>query len=262
MKLTALASIVLATSFTASASAGVLIAVDSNRSLYEIDMSNGAKTLIGTVSANAGTTAGLAYDRINDILYVSSTGNDSVYTLNITTGAATLIGAYGDSSLVMHGLEWSPDDTTLYGVSSSNNGLYRISTASGLATLIGTSGLTSFTNLGYNSDTGVMYATNSATPENFYTMNLLNGSVGFVGALNGPTNPNGMAYNRDNGLMYMVDNSTDTLYTINMSTGAATAIGSTGSGNLLGLVYYDPVPGPGGLALLGLGLFSARRRRA
>jgi sugar lactone lactonase YvrE len=166
------------------------------------------------------------------------------------------------SSLVMHGLEWNPDDNTLYGVSSSNNGLYRIRTASGLATIIGTSGLTSFTNLGYNSDTGVMYATNSATPENFYSMNLLTGGATLIGALNGPTNPNGMAYNRDNGLMYMVDNSTDTLYTIDMSTGAASAIGSTGAGNLLGLVYYDPIPAPGSLAILGLGMLGARRRRS
>jgi hypothetical protein len=71
-----------------------------------------------------------------------------------------------------------------------------------------------------------------------------------------------MAYNRDNGLMYMVDNSTDTLYTIDMSTGAASAIGSTGAGNLLGLVYYDPIPAPGSLAILGLGLLGARRRRS
>jgi len=73
-----------------------------------------------------------------------------------------------------------------------------------------------------------------------------------IGPLNGPTNPNGVAFNRDNGLMYMVDNSTDNLYTINLLTGAATLIGSTGSGNLLGLVYI-PVPEPASVALLGLG---------
>ncbi|HMQ15644.1 MAG TPA: hypothetical protein PKC49_06685, partial [Phycisphaerae bacterium] len=59
---------------------GRLIAVDSSRALYEIDMATGAKTSIGVVSANAGTTGGLAYDRNNDIIYVTSTSNDSVYT--------------------------------------------------------------------------------------------------------------------------------------------------------------------------------------
>lgn len=37
--------------------------------------------------------------------------------------------------------------------------------------------------------------------------------------------------------MYLIDNSTDQLYTINLTTGAATSVGSTGAGNLLGLAY-------------------------
>ena len=39
----------------------------------------------------------------------------------------------------------------------------------------------------------------------------------------------------------MVDNNTDSLYTINLATGAANLIGSTGTGNFLGLVYI-PCP--------------------
>ena len=74
---------------------------------------------------------------------------------------ATLIGAYGDAALVMHGLEYDDSTGTLYGTSSHNNGLYRINAGTGVATLIGTSGLPSFTNLGYNSATDTMYASNS-----------------------------------------------------------------------------------------------------
>jgi hypothetical protein len=36
------------------------IALDSNRELYTLDPSTGAKTQLGTVSSNAGTTGGLA----------------------------------------------------------------------------------------------------------------------------------------------------------------------------------------------------------
>jgi len=61
--------------------------------------------------------------------------------------------------------------------------------------------------------------------------------------------------------MYLVDNSTDNLYTINMGTGAATLIGSTGSGNLLGLAYVNPVPEPATMAVLGLGIAAMLRRR-
>lgn len=82
---------------------GRLIAVDSNRSFFELNMTTGAKTQLGTVSANAGTTGGLAYDRANDVLYLTSTSEDALYKLDLTTGQATLVGSYG-INVVMHGL--------------------------------------------------------------------------------------------------------------------------------------------------------------
>ena len=138
-----------------------LVAVDSSRALYEIDMATGAKTSIGTVSANAGTTAGLTVGPAN-LVYLTSTSTDSLYTLDLATGTATLVGAYGDTAIVMHGLEYVPSTDKLYGASSHNGGLYDINRTTGAAALIGTSGLTSFTNLVWNSATSTMYATNSA----------------------------------------------------------------------------------------------------
>ena len=218
-----------------------LIAVDSSRAYFEIDPATGAKTPLGTVSSNAGTTAGLAIGAGNT-LFLTSTGNDSLYTLDLATGTATLVGAYGDSAIVMHGLEYVPATNTLYGASSHNGGLYEINQATGAATLIGTSGLSSFSNLGWNSDTGVMYLTNSGT-DSFYSINLATGAVTLIGPLSGPTNPNGLAYDPLTGTLYLVDNSTDSFYSINMTTGAATLIGAQGSGNLLGLAWLDgPIP--------------------
>jgi outer membrane protein assembly factor BamB len=218
-----------------------LIAVDSSRGLYEIDPATGAKTQIGTVSANAGTCGGLAVGAGNTV-YLTSTGNDSLYTLDLATGTATLVGAYGDAAIVMHGLEYVPTTDTLYGVSSHNNGLYEINKTTGAATLIGTSGLSSFSNLGWNSTTGVMYSTNSGA-DSFYTMDLATGATTFVGLLNGPTNPNGVTYDPLTATMYLVCNSTDSLYTVDLATGAATLVGSTGTGNLLGLAWLDgPIP--------------------
>ncbi len=260
-----LAALAMAAAVAASAlSAGRLIAVDSSRALYEINMATGAKTQIGTVSSNASTTAGLAYDRANNVVYVTSTGNDSLFTLDLLTGNATLVGAYGDSAIVMHGLEFDGSTGTLYGASggstAATNTFYRINTATGFATLIGQIGLTSFNNLGYNSATNVMYMTNSGS-DSFYSMNRATGIPTLIGALGaGSTNPNGLAYNSDNGLMYMIDNNVDNLYTINMTTGAATLVGSTGSGNLLGLVYVNAVPEPASLAVLGLGAAALLRR--
>jgi len=129
LALIVLGAAVLAT----SASAQQLYAVDSSRALYTIDMTTGAKTLVATVSANAGTTAGLCYDPVNNIVYLTSTSNDSLYSLDLATGNATLIGLYGDSLVVMHGLEFDDSTGTLYGVSSHNNGLYTINPLTGAA---------------------------------------------------------------------------------------------------------------------------------
>ncbi|MBL8723822.1 MAG: hypothetical protein JNK49_07230 [Planctomycetes bacterium] len=213
-----------------------LIAIDSSRALYELDMTTGQRTQIGTVSTNASTTAGLAYDAISGNVYLTSTGNDSLYTLDLTTGNATLVGAYGNSALVMHGLEWDASTSTLYGVSSHDNGLYTIDTTTGLATLVGTSGLTSFSNLVHDSLNNVMYSTNSGT-DSFYVMDRTTGTTTLVGPLLGPTNPNGLAYNSDTDTIYLVCNNTDTLYTINRQTGQTTVVGAYGSSNFLGLVY-------------------------
>ncbi len=218
-----------------------LIAVDNARAFWEIDVATGTKTQFATISANAGTTGGLAIGASNTI-YVSSTGNDSLYTVDPATGTATLVGPYGNSAIVMHGLEYVAATDTLYGVSSHDNGLYVIDKTTGAATLVGTSGLSSFTNLGWDSLAGIMYATNSGA-DSFYMINLATGAATLVGPLNGPTNPNGLAFDPDTNILYLVDNSTDTLYTINRATGAATSIGSTGAGNLLGLAWLNgPLP--------------------
>jgi DNA-binding beta-propeller fold protein YncE len=247
-----------------TATAQVMYAIDSSRALFTVDIATGAKTQIGTVSANAGTAAGLAYDPISQIMYLSSSTNDSLYSLNLTTFEATLIGAYGPT-VVMHGLEFDTSTGTLYGASSTPNELYSINTTTGAATSIGSIGLTSFVNLGYDSDNDVMYATNSGT-DSFYSINRATGAVTLIGPLNGPTNPNGLAFNSDNGILYLVDNSTDSFYSINLGTGAANLIGAMGTGNLLGLAYVpNPIPEPTSLALVGLGaaaVWMRRRRKA
>jgi hypothetical protein len=232
-----------------------LYALDSSRALSTLDMNTGAKTPVCTVSSNAGTTGGLAYDRINDIMYLTSTSNDSLFRLNTTTCAATLIGPYGNPSLVMHGLEYDISTGGLYGGSDGN--LYEINKLTGAASLIGASGLTSFLNLGYNSNTDVMYATSSST-DSSYTINRNTGAVTLLGPLLTSTNPHGLAYDWNNDIMFMVDSSTDNLNRLDMVNGDAEVIGSTGTGNLLGLAY---VPEPGTLALLAMGSLSLLRRR-
>lgn len=216
-----------------------LLAIDSSRQVSEIDMATGAKTLLGTVDAAAGTTAGLAYDRVNAILYLTSTGNDALYVLNPTTLALTSIGSYGDTAIVMHGLEYHEPTGKLYGMSSHNGGLYDINKTTGVATLVGVTGLTSFCNLAWDSFNNVMYLTSSGS-DIFYSINVTTAVATLIGPLTGSTNANGLAFDYNLNRLFMVDNSADNLYLINRTTGLPTIVGSTGSGNLLGLVYVGP----------------------
>lgn len=66
-------------------------------------------------------------------------------------------------------------------------------------------------------------------------------------------------------MLYAVCSNTDNLYTIDLTTGNATLVGSTGAGNLLGLTFATPVPEPGltvvAVALGGAVLLGGRSRR-
>ena len=233
MRTLAIAALLLTAGSSVALGQGRMIAIDSARVVYEIDRTTGAKTQIGTASAGA-TTGGLAYDAASQTLYLSSTSLDSLFTLNLDTFEATLVGAYGDTSVVMHGLEWNSGNNTLYGGSAGS--IYTISTTDGTATLLNNTAIPSFSNLVYDSTNNAMYMTSSST-DAFYSLDADLGTTNFIGFLAGPTNPNGLAYVPEDDAIYLVCNNTDTLYTIDRTTGVATAVGSTGSGNLLGLVW-------------------------
>lgn len=215
--------------------AGRTYSIDSSRGVYQMNLFDGQRTLVGTVTSNASTTAGFAFDRKNGILYLTSTGNDSLYTVNLTTWEATLVGAYGNSALVMHGIEYDNRTGKLYGASSHDGGIYEINKTTGAATLIGVTGLTSFINLVETGNSN-FYCTNSST-DSFYGLDETTGAVSLIGPVSPATNPNGLAYNPHLDKIFMVCNSTDTLYTIDRATGQTTIIGDFSTGNSLGLVY-------------------------
>ncbi len=219
--------------FAVPAHAGRLIAVDAGRALYELDMTTGAKTQIGTVSSNAGTVGEITRNPLTGTIYLSSTSLHNLYTLDLSTGNATLIGPYLNATF-MHGLEWDSSTGTLYGGANSN--FYTVDTSTGTATLLGAAGVGPFLNLGYDSDTNVMYATSGAT-DSFYTLDRTTGVVTLIGTLNGPTNPHSLAWDTEHHVMWHLDTGTNALYTINLTTGAASLVGPTGSGNLLGLMF-------------------------
>jgi len=226
-----------------SPSAGQLVAIDSNRTLYALDAATGAKTQLGTVAANVGTPTGLTRNPATGIVYVASSTNDALYTLNIATGSANFVGSFGATSIVMHGLEWDSGQSKMWGASNGN--LFQVNPATGLANQLGVTGLNSFTNLAYVSAADALFATNVAT-DRLYSVDRNTGamaSVGLLGSMTTPvTNPSGLAYDADDGVLYMIDSNQDLLYSVDVVSGAATVIGSTGVGDLQGLLVVPGAP--------------------
>lgn len=241
----------------APASGGVLIGVSSGHALYEVDTQTGATTRIGTVSSNVHIPAGLAYDRVSDTVYLSSSSgiDNSLYTLDVATGVATLVGRFGPNQFTMHGLEFDDSTGTLYGGSTFGD-LCRIDPITGAATPLGPFGGPGFLQLGYDPSSDTLYGDFGGI---LHIVNRQNGVRTPIGPLAGPPWLSAIAYNRDDGLMYALSNIADELYTMNLATGAVSRVGSTGPGeNLLGLVY---IPAPGTLVVVGVGVATARSGR-
>jgi len=232
--LSSLAALLLAT----SAHAGRLIAIDNNGELFDLNPTNGAKTSIGFASANVGQVGDLTRNAATGVVYLSSWSLDQLFTIDLVTGNANLVGGYGTTTVVMHGLEWDSTQNSLWGASNGN--LFRIGESNGAANQIGTSGLTSFTNLGYAPALDTLFATNLGT-DRLYSVNRATGAMTSIGLLGSDaSNASSLAFDTDNSILYLIDNVSDKLYTVDVTSGAATEVGSTGTGNLQGLVY---IPG-------------------
>jgi len=262
MKATLILSLSLL-ALTSGIAQGRLVAIDSSMALVELNMTTGARTPITTVTGGPANITGLAYDRQLDILWGAANGNDSLYTINYTTGVATLVGAFNPGhDVTLPGLEFDDSTGALYMTSALAGTFYSVNKSTGQATLIGTHGITASTSMGYHINNDVMYAINTST-DSLYTLNRGTGAMTLIGAMAGTILPNSLAFNHDTNTMFMTDTSTDSLYTLNLATGVPTLVGSTSVGNLQGMVYINPVPEPGTVCalMLGIALLAARRRK-
>lgn len=204
-------------------------------------------------------------------------GSGFIYTIDTTTGAATAINTSGFAlSGSSFGVDFNPVPNALRIVSDVGQNL-RI-TAGGAGVVNTDTTLT---------QTGIVAAayTNSfagTTVTTLYGLNAATGSLVLQGGINGPPSPNlggittvgslgttftdgGFDVSGDTGIAYAVlnDSSSSGLYTVNLSSGAATFVGSFSGSGITDLAV-QPVPAPAGFVLAALGTLAitiTRRRR-
>ncbi len=232
--------------------------------LYSVDPTTGASTLVGGLGINEGI-AGLGYDPKKDILYGTTTASNNLYSINYSTGKANLIGSLGVTQ--MHGLAYDVSTTTLYGSYgySSGDGLYEINVSTGSATLIGHTGFfnsdhrNTVCGLAVNPETHILYGVVSGPAEDWGALVEIDKSTA-EGTLIAEWTPHisGLAFHPESDVLYGIDNWSGELYTIDITTGIPTLVGSTGLDNPRGLEF---VPEPVTVLLLGVGGLALLRKR-
>jgi len=246
------------TSPALSFSYNTLYMATGGNQLYTLDETNGAATLVG----NTGVT-------LTDIAFAGSTlygvSFSNLYTVNPDTGASTFKVSLGNYNPT-NALTASLDGSKLWAVRYDTGLVYTIDPSTNTFTTIGAygSGLTSAGDLAFDFATGTLYGavTGGTAGSNFYvaTVNTGTGAATLLGSHTGFSGVFGLSFL--NGTLYAVTDQGD-LATINLGTGVATSVGDN---NLpqWGLTT-SPVPLPGALLLLGVGLARlaayGRRRR-
>jgi hypothetical protein len=234
--------------------------------LYDIDLSTGAAS--NPRSTGAPQLVGIAFSAGLQLFGLSNsaapTNPGSLFEIDLGTGAAQLVGATGLDSIIEGDLAFDPTSGALYGIyhlDVAQRKLFTIDTGTGAATplpgsLSGDPSAMAFDAAGtlYAIDTSLdeLLTVDKATgnPLSYTSLNVDLGAVA------------GMDFDPATGTLYVADGEsggTDTLYTVNTTTGDLTAVGSLGlEAGLAGLAF---VPEPATLTLAGLGALALIRRR-
>jgi WD40 repeat protein len=235
-------------------------------SLYTINSTTGATTLVGAIGFNG--VGSLAFSPAGTLYAIAgnsgSAVNHQLITINTTTGAGTLVGLTGEADNITD-ISFRSDGVLF--AMSGNAGLYSVSTTTGVATLLGTGpGIDSGGGLAFNSANTLFVASGDA----LNTVNQSNGAQSNVVTMtfvSGADSLIGMKFHPSSGTLYAAAFSLDSspasqLVTVNTTTGAMASLGSNGvrleAIAISGTVTAPPPPGipvPSSLWLLGVGVF-------
>lgn len=242
----------LATTATAADLVGVAsFDTVGTQSLYSIDSTTGAATLIGDTGVSG--IVGIEWDETSKTLFAYTVTSD-LYAISPFSGAATLLGE-------------APGITPEGDLASLGGTLY--ATRTGALGVVNGSGvfdaqhaldpMLDFSGLAFD-DSGTLwgYASPISGDDELYSIDALTGTAARVGSVGFDAGPvAGLDWDSASATLFLTDGAS--LYTLDTATAAATLIGAHGFAGFSGLAV---IPAPGaGLALVAAGLLAARRRR-
>lgn len=234
---------------------------------YQVNQATGAITLIGNTGNSA--TGDLTSDQSSTIWSVDM-ANNALLTINPGTGAVsstTPLRAPTGAPVTIVSLAWDPLNHNLYGNTAVgfgntvNDQLYQIDPVSGMTSFIGTIGFNAVYALGFDRS-GTLYGISNVSAD-LLTINIGSGA----GTLVAPVTLSSafdLAFRPEDNTMFVADSvgGTESLYTMNPTTGAATLVGPYGSAtNVVGLAFIAPEPGTVGLLLSGLAFVAWKARK-
>ncbi|QEF98259.1 hypothetical protein Mal15_23080 [Stieleria maiorica] len=241
----------------------VLFLVDGNTSsLWSVNPTNGSATQVGNLGVTA-SLMGLAYDTVNDQLYMTSTSdiNSQLYRVDMTTGQANLVGDTGFQAIT--GLTFDPASQVLYGGSGASDSLFTLDRVTGAATTVGSFGVDMRGHgMGYDPQTQRILMTDGFQ-DRLFAVDKTTGAATEIGAT-GLDSVAALAFHTGENRLYGINTNDDTLVRLNTSTGAGEVVGSLGFDAFnVGLAFRpSAVPEPSsGMLLLTLGVVAVSRTR-
>lgn len=263
------AALLAAISAPGLSGASILYGIEfsSGTGFYQVNQATGAITLIGNTGNPA--TGDLTSDQSSTIWSVDM-NNNALLTINPATGAVsstTPLMAPTGAPVTIVSLAWDPLNHNLYGNTAVgfgntvNDQLYQIDPTSGMTSFIGTIGFNAVYALGFD-QSGTLFGISNVSAD-LLTINIGSGA----GTLVAPVTLSSafdLAFRPEDNTMFVADSvgGTESLYTMNPTTGAASLVGPYGSAtNVVGLAFIAPEPGTVGLLLSGLALVAWKARK-
>ena len=254
--------------------------------LYSVNYA-GAATLyrMDQIAGTAGAIGPVGVDDIGDLTSDTRAGSptlwgvqigagdelDELVTIDPLTGGATgsvsitINTTATDQPGHMTSIAFDPLSGVLYGNTTVGFGaafdaLYKIDPLTGMADFIGRITFENVYALGF-SQTGKLFGIADATDE-LIGIDTVTGNGSFIANMQ-LTSSFDIASRPEDDVMFLVDSGTNFLYTLDTGNGNAMGVGDYGADlNLVGLAF-SPIPEPGTLLLVAIGLpLLASRRRA